>query len=226
MANFNTKVNILNKLYHQGDISINEYKQILRIDEERARDFLGEKDKDLFLNTTLFDVLLIKPRIFFDERGFFLESYSEIKYIEAGIGDKFVQDNHSLSAQTGVLRGFHWQRPPYTQSKLVRALKGSVYDVVVDLRKKSPTYKQWEIFKLSEQNKLLLYIPKGFAHAFCTLEPNTEFFYKVDAIYSPEHEDGFKWNDPDITIKWPFKNPIISDKDDKLLNFKDINNPF
>jgi dTDP-4-dehydrorhamnose 3,5-epimerase len=180
----------------------------------------------LFLNTTLKDVRLIRPRVFYDKRGFFYELYSELKYAEAGIGVKFVQDNHSLSSEFGVLRGLHFQRPPYAQSKLVRVLKGSVYDVVVDLRRNSPSYGKWEGFKLSEKNKLSLFIPQGFAHAYCTLEKDTEFFYKVDAFYAPKYDDGIIWDDKYLNIDWPEKNPIVSDKDKKLLAFKDINNPF
>lgn len=180
----------------------------------------------VFKETSLKGAYLIKPRVFRDPRGFFLESYSQRKFAEAGIEAAFVQDNHSLSASRGVLRGMHFQAPEDTQAKLVRVIKGRVFDVIVDLRKNSQTFGKWEGFELSADNFLILYVPRGFAHGFCTLEDNTEFEYKCDNFYNPEKEAGFIWNDPDLKIDWPVKNPILSEKDTKLQFFKDLKSPF
>ncbi|MDZ7611642.1 MAG: dTDP-4-dehydrorhamnose 3,5-epimerase [Candidatus Moranbacteria bacterium] len=179
-----------------------------------------------FQETKLKDVKLIKPQVFGDHRGFFLESYSKKKFQEVGIENEFVQDNHSKSEKKGVLRGLHFQKPPHAQAKLVRVTKGSVYDVIVDLRKNSPTYGRWQGFELSEKNFLMLFVPKGFAHAFCTLEPETEFLYKVDDFYAPECDSGIVWNDPGLAIEWPVEDPILSEKDQELPAWKKLENPF
>ena len=179
-----------------------------------------------FIETSLKGVYLIKPKVFCDERGFFLESYSEKVFTENGIDAKFVQDNHSMSLKKGVLRGLHFQLPPNEQAKLVRVTRGKVYDVIVDLRKNSPTYGKWEGFELSAENFEMLFIPRGFAHAYCTLEDDTEFMYKVDNYYSKEHDSGIIWNDPDLAIDWPIENPMLSEKDSKLQLLKDFDNPF
>lgn len=179
-----------------------------------------------FIKTTLKGAYLIKPKVFRDERGFFLESWSEKVFAENGIEAKFVQDNHSLSVKKGVLRGIHFQLPPDEQAKLVRVTKGSVFDVIIDLRKGSPTYGQWENFELSANNFQMLFIPCGFGHAYCTLEDNTEFMYKVDNFYAPEADSGIAWNDPDLNINWPIEDPILSEKDAKLQKFKDFISPF
>lgn len=179
-----------------------------------------------FIKISLKGAYIIKPKVFQDERGFFLESYSEKVFAENGIDAKFVQDNHSLSVKKGVLRGLHFQLPPNEQSKLVRVTRGKVYDVIVDIRKNSPTYGKWEGFELSSDNFQMLFIPCGFAHAFLTLENNTEFMYKVDNFYAPESDSGIIWNDPDLNIDWPIKDPTLSEKDAKLQNFKDFNSPF
>ncbi len=179
-----------------------------------------------FKKTKLKDAFLIEPKVFQDERGFFLEPYSKRVFKENEIDIDFVQDNHSLSVKKGVLRGMHFQVPPKAQTKLVRVTRGSVYDVIIDLRKNSPTFKKWEGFELSAENFLMLLIPRGFAHGFCTLEDNTEFMYKVDEFYAPETDSGFVWNDPEINIDWPVKDPILSEKDGQLKKFKDLNNPF
>jgi dTDP-4-dehydrorhamnose 3,5-epimerase len=179
-----------------------------------------------FETTTLQDVQLIKPRVFSDNRGFFLESYSQPRFIEAGIVDPFIQDNHSRSTQRGVIRGLHFQVPPMSQSKLVRVTRGSVYDVILDLRRASPTFGKWEGFELSERNFYILYVPKGFAHGFCTLEPDTEVQYKVDVVYSPAHETGIRWNDPDLAIGWPVSGPVLSGKDSILPPFSEFISPF
>lgn len=179
-----------------------------------------------FIATKLKDAYLIKPKVYEDERGFFLESYSERVFKENGIKSVFVQDNHSYSKNKGVLRGIHFQIPPFSQAKLVRVVRGSVYDVIIDLRKGSPTYGEWEGFNLGADNFLMLYIPRGFGHAFCTTKENTEFLYKTDNFYSPEHDAGIIWNDPTLNISWPVEEPILSEKDEKLKNFKDFKTPF
>lgn len=176
--------------------------------------------------TTLKGAYLIKPQVFQDERGFFMETYSAKDFKAAGITADFVQDNHSMSVTKGVLRGLHFQLPGYTQAKLVRVTKGAVYDVIVDLRKDSKTYGKWEAFELTAKNFYMLFVPRGFAHGFCTLEDYTEFQYKCDNLYIPANEGGIIWNDPDLKIYWPIENPILSEKDKKNKFFKDIKSPF
>ncbi|MCK5080872.1 MAG: dTDP-4-dehydrorhamnose 3,5-epimerase [Candidatus Moranbacteria bacterium] len=175
-----------------------------------------------FQKTNLQDAVLIKPKFFKDERGFFVESYSKKVFQENGIEVEFVQDNHSMSVEKGVLRGLHFQSQPHAQSKLVRVTKGKVYDVIVDLRKDSSTFKQWQGFELSAKKGSMLFIPKGFAHAFCTLEEDTEFMYKVDDFYTSECDLGIIWNDSELNIDWPIKNPILSEKDKQLKQLKDL----
>lgn len=173
------------------------------------------------IRTKLEGVCIIEPAVFGDNRGFFMESYSSRKFVELGIDYPFVQDNHSLSVEAGVLRGLHYQKSPKAQTKLVRVVAGAVYDVAVDIRKNSPTFGQWVGVILSAANKRQLLIPQGFAHGFCTLVPNTEFVYKVDEYYSPEHDRGIVWNDPELGIDWPVGKPILSEKDGKLPLLKD-----
>lgn len=175
-----------------------------------------------FEKTNLNDAFLIKPKVFGDSRGFFVESYSKKIFKENGIDIDFVQDNHSMSVEKGVLRGLHFQLSPHSQSKLVRVTMGSVYDVIIDLRKESSSYKQWQGFELSAENNLMLFVPQGFAHGFCTLEKNTEFMYKVDNFYAPDYDSGIIWNDSEFNIDWPIKNPILSEKDKKLKKFADL----
>lgn len=158
-------------------------------------------------------VRLIEPAIHEDNRGYFMESYNAEKLKRNGIGMAFIQDNHSLSAEAGVLRGMHYQLAPWAQTKLLRVTAGAILDVVVDLRSGSPTFGQWESFELSAENKRQLLIPQGFAHGFCTLRPNTEVQYKVDRPYSPEHDRGIAWNDPALGIPWPVSDPILSPRD-------------
>lgn len=179
-----------------------------------------------FQKTSLRGVWLIQPQVFKDNRGFFLESFSKKKFEAAGIDPQFVQDNHSMSIEKEVLRGLHFQKPPHAQAKLVRVIKGSVFDVVVDLRKSSETFGKWESFELSADNFQMLFIPRGFAHGFCTLEKNTEFLYKTDNFYDHESEQGIIWNDQTLDIKWPIDMPILSDKDKLLPTFADLNSPF
>jgi dTDP-4-dehydrorhamnose 3,5-epimerase len=176
--------------------------------------------------TTLKDAYLIKPDVIQDERGFFIETYSKKKFSELGIDADFVQDNHSHSVTKGVLRGLHYQLAPHTQAKLVRVTKGAVYDVILDLRKDSPTFGKWEGFELTAHNFLMLYVPRGFAHGFVTLEHDTEFQYKCDEFYDKESEGGIIWNDPDLKIYWPIDDPILSEKDKTHPQLKDLNSPF
>lgn len=162
--------------------------------------------------TELEGVLLIEPTIHIDSRGRFFESYEKEKYRALGIREDFVQDNQSLSNKN-VLRGLHYRVDP-EQAKLVRVVKGEVFDVVVDIRKDSPTFGEWQSFILSSTNFLQLYVPVGFAHGFCVLSDVAEFLYKVSEYYSAEKEKGILWNDPDIGINWPISNPVLSDKDE------------
>lgn len=158
-------------------------------------------------------IFLIEPQVHKDSRGFFMESYNERKLRELGIHQNFIQDNHSLSTEAGVLRGLHYQLNPKAQTKLVRVTAGAIYDVVVDIRRGSPTFGQWIGVILSAHNHRQLLVPKGFAHGFCTLVPNTEVQYKVDEYYSPECDRGILWNDPELAIDWPVTNPVLSEKD-------------
>ncbi len=174
----------------------------------------------------LSDAFLVEPKVFEDARGFFMESYSRRAFEEHGIDITFVQDNHSLSRAQGVLRGLHFQRPPHAQCKLLRVTRGAVYDVIVDLRKDSPTFGAWEGFELSEENHRMLLVPKGFAHGFCTVRPDTEVMYKVDEFYMPALDSGILWNDPEIGIRWPVESPVLSEKDRKLLRMAEIETPF
>nr|WP_237702072.1 dTDP-4-dehydrorhamnose 3,5-epimerase [Thermococcus sp. AM4] len=161
------------------------------------------------------DVILIKPKVFGDERGFFMETYKKPDFESAGIKGEFVQDNHSRS-RYGVLRGLHFQREPYAQAKIVRVVRGVIYDVAVDLRKNSPTFGKWVGVILSEFNKWQLYIPRGFAHGFLVLSDVADVIYKVDNVYAPDYEGGIIWNDPELDIDWPVDEPIVSEKDRKL----------
>ena len=177
------------------------------------------------IKTSIDGLLIIKPDVFKDERGYFFESYNKERFAKAGLMMDFVQDNESKSSK-GVLRGLHFQKPPYAQGKLVRVVKGSVMDVAVDLRKDSPTYGKWESVILSEDNKLQFWIPEGFAHGFVTLEDETVFNYKCTNIYNKESEGSILWNDPDININWNIDNPILSEKDKISPLFKNFESPF
>lgn len=163
------------------------------------------------------DVKTAVPRKFADGRGFFSETYNQNTFSAAGIPDVFVQDNHSYSADKGVIRGLHFQIPPRAQTKLVRVVRGSIFDVAVDLRQSSPTYGKWVSAELSAENWTCLYVPVGFAHGFCTLEPNTEVVYKVTDFYDPEHDKGLFWDDPQLGIEWPIDKDLItlSERDQK-----------
>ena len=170
-----------------------------------------------FLKTEIPEVVLIKPKVFKDDRGFFMETYKKSEFERAGIPTNFVQDNHSKSTKY-VLRGLHFQKEPFGQGKLVRCIRGKIFDVAVDIRKESPTFKRWVGFELTEENKQMLWIPRGFAHGFLTLSDEAEIIYKVsDNEYSPKSDAGIIWNDPEININWPIdREPILSGKD-KLL---------
>lgn len=168
------------------------------------------------IHTTKFDeVFIVEPKIYGDHRGYFMESYHAEKWAELGIPDSFVQDNQSRSAKAGTIRGLHYQLAPKAQAKLVRVLSGEIVDVVVDIRRQSPTYGKYIQVVLNEENQHQLYVPEGFAHGFCTLRDNTVVLYKVTEYYSPEHDRGILWNDPDLGIKWPVDTPILSEKDTK-----------
>lgn len=161
------------------------------------------------------EIRLITPKKFGDHRGFFSETYSRKLFAEAGIDVEFVQDNHSLSATPGTLRGLHFQLAPHAQDKLVRVVRGAIYDVAVDIRHGSPSFGQWVGAELSAENWQQLYIPAGFAHGFCTLLPDTEVVYKVTDFYAPECDRGLAWNDPGLGIDWPVESDqvVLSDKD-------------
>ncbi|WP_449623023.1 dTDP-4-dehydrorhamnose 3,5-epimerase [Robertmurraya sp. Marseille-Q9965] len=178
------------------------------------------------IHTKFEDAFLIEPKVFGDHRGFFMESYNEELFRNNGIDIKFIQDNHSLSQQAGTLRGLHYQLMSKPQTKLVRVTRGAIYDVIVDIRKNSPTYGQWQGFILTAENKRQLLVPIGFAHGFCTLVENTEVQYKVDEYYSPEHDRGILWNDPELGIDWPVANPILSEKDKNNPKLADAENNF
>lgn len=165
-----------------------------------------------FVRLDIKGLILIQPQVFNDGRGFFLETYKMSDFAEAGINRLFVQDNHSRSVK-GTLRGLHYQKPPYAQGKLVRAIRGKVYDVVVDIRKDSPTYGEWYGTNLSDKNKHILYVPEGLAHGFIVLSDTADLLYKTTNVYSPESEAGIIWNDPDLNIPWPIDEPILSDRD-------------
>ena len=167
------------------------------------------------------DVILIKPKVFEDERGFFMETYKKPDFEKAGIKGEFVQDNHSRS-KYGVLRGLHFQKDSYAQAKIVRCIRGVIYDVAVDLRKNSPTFGEYASVILSEFNKYQLYIPKGFAHGFVVLSDVAEVVYKVDNVYAPDYEGGLIWNDPDVNIQWPIEDPIVSPKDQKWPTLREL----
>ena len=172
------------------------------------------------IDTTLKDAKLIETDVYGDHRGFFTETYTQHKFQEYGIDYEFTQDNQSLSVEPGVLRGLHYQLAPYAQTKLIRAITGVIYDVIVDLRKDSPTYKQWEGFILSEYNHRQLLVPKGFAHGFVTLTKDVNVVYKVDGYYHPEADRGIKYNDPELNINWPVSEEQL------ILSDKDKNHPF
>ena len=177
------------------------------------------------LETHIKDLLIIKPKVFEDARGYFFESYNEDVFKRSGINLSFIQDNQSLS-NAGVLRGLHFQAPPFAQGKLVRVITGAVLDVAVDIRKNSPTYGQNVTIELNEENKTMFYIPPGFAHGFLTLRDNTIFSYKCTNLYNKASEGTVLWNDKDINIDWNIEKPILSEKDLVGTPFKEFVSPF
>lgn len=173
-------------------------------------------------------VILVRPKKFGDARGYFMETYSAEAFAAAGVDAVFIQDNQSLSAARGVVRGLHFQAPPVPQTKLVRVLKGAIFDVAVDLRRGSPSYGRWCAATLTAEGAEQLFVPRGFAHGFCTLEPGTEVAYKVDGPYAPECEGGLAWNDPDLAIAWPVApgEAQLSSKDAVLPGLAGFDSPF
>jgi dTDP-4-dehydrorhamnose 3,5-epimerase len=178
--------------------------------------------------TKLPGVLLLRPRYFSDARGYFVETYNKRTVATVGVEADFVQDNQSLSLRAGTVRALHFQVPPRPQAKLVRVLRGSIYDVAVDLRVGSPRYGAWVAERLTAEGGEQLFVPRGFAHGYCTLEPNTEVAYKVDEYYAPECEQGLIWNDPTLAVGWPAAatDAVLSDKDRVLGSFADFVSPF
>jgi len=175
--------------------------------------------------TKINGLIIITPKVFFDDRGSFFESWNSDQFRQIGITDVFDQDNQSVSSKN-VLRGLHFQNPPYAQSKLVRVVRGSVLDVAVDLRKSSPTYGEHHSLILSEENNKLFYIPKGFAHGFLSLEDNTVFCYKCSGKYNKISEESLIWNDRDLEIDWGISNPIVSEKDLNAKYFNEFKSKF
>ncbi len=169
----------------------------------------------IFTPLAIEGLVLVEPKVFADERGFFIESFKESEFTANGIAVRFVQDNHSLSKKN-VVRGLHYQRAPKAQGKLVRVITGKVWDVAVDLRRDSPTFGKWMGLDLSEENKKMLYIPPGFAHGFLALSDNVHLLYKCTEEYDPALDTGIRWNDPDLAIDWPVKKPVLSPKDERL----------
>lgn len=178
-----------------------------------------------FIQLQIKDVLLIKPKIFKDNRGFFVENYKKTDFVNAGIKDTFIQINHSQSVK-GVLRGLHYQLIPHSQAKLVKCIRGAIFDVAVDIRHGSETFGKWVSAILNEDNHEMLYIPCGFAHGFVTLSEKAEILYSCTSEYAPEYDRGIIWNDPSINILWPIDSPILSQKDLSLPSLSDAENNF
>ena len=179
-------------------------------------------------STAIADVKMVVPRIFRDDRGFFSETWSAAGFASAGISDTFVQDNHAMSRDVGTLRGLHFQLPPMAQGKLVRVARGSILDVAVDIRRASPTFGQHVAVVLTAANWMQLWVPKGFAHGYCTLEPDTEVIYKVTAPYAPALDRGLSFEDPALGIAWPVARDkaILSDKDKKQPRLAELGTVF
>jgi len=175
-----------------------------------------------FEKQSIEDVILVKPQIFGDNRGFFMETYKKSEFVKNGIDVEFNQDNHSKSSAR-VLRGMHYQKAPYSQAKLVRCIKGRIYDVAVDIRKNSKTFGKYVKAELSEENKFMLYIPEGFAHGFVVLSDEAEIIYKASGEYAPQADSGILWSDKDINIDWGIDfEPVLSEKDKNLPCLKEI----
>jgi dTDP-4-dehydrorhamnose 3,5-epimerase len=174
-----------------------------------------------FTRLAIPDVILVEPRSFGDERGYFMESYRESAFAKGGIDARFVQDNRSFSRR-GVLRGLHFQRAPFGQGKLVSALQGEIFDVAVDLGPDSPTFGEWAGERISAENKLMIYVPEGFAHGFQVLSESALVHYKTTSEYAPEADAGVRWNDPDLAIPWPLTPPLLSAKDEALPRLSEV----
>ena len=179
----------------------------------------------IFSPTKIADVVVIEPRVFPDERGFFMETYKRSEFAAHGIGEPFVQCNQSRSAR-GILRGLHFQKPPKAQAKLVRALSGAIFDVAVDLRPGAPTYGQWVGVELTAANNKMLYAPAGFAHGFCVVSADADIAYMTSDEYAPTLESGIAWDDPDLNIAWPVAAPQLSERDRKWTRLRDADTGF
>jgi len=166
-----------------------------------------------FIETKIKGLYVIEPELKIDKRGYFTRIFCKKEFARIGFNFKIVQVNRSLNLKKGTLRGMHFQKPPKAEDKIVQCLKGAIYDVAIDLRKNSPSYGQWLAIELNEENKKMFFIPKGFAHGFLSLADNSEVLYFMSEFYSPEYESGVRWDDPFFNIKWPIKNPILSEKD-------------
>lgn len=173
------------------------------------------------LNTRVDGAYILEPKVFGDHRGYFMESYSQARFEQLGLTPLFVQDNESFTASKGTLRGIHFQNNPMAQCKVVRVVQGAVLDLVIDFRRDSPTYLQWELVELSSANKRMLYLPKGCGHGFLTLTDDVLFCYKVDALYSKEFDRSVRFDDPALGIEWGIENPILSEKDIKAPLYRD-----
>jgi len=178
-----------------------------------------------FVKTEIPEVVIIEPRVFADERGFFMETYKRSEFAALGIGEIFVQVNRSKSPK-GILRGLHYQKQPQAQGKLVHALAGEIFDVAVDIRQGAPTFGRSVIIELSSENKRMLYVPAGFAHGFCVVSDDAEVSYMTTAEYAPECEAGIRWDDPDLAIDWPIASPRLSQRDRLWPCLKDADNNF
>ncbi len=177
------------------------------------------------IETKIQGLKIIEPQVFGDERGYFFESYNANVFSAAGLPTTYLQDNESCSAR-GVLRGLHFQEPPFAQGKLVRVVSGAMMDVSVDIRVGSPTFGQWEAIELSGQNKRMLWVPPGFAHGVVTLEDDSILVYKCTNVFNKASENSIRWNDPDLNIDWGIENPVISDKDKIAPMFSELKSPF
>lgn len=175
----------------------------------------------IFKETSLKGAFIIEPELKEDERGFFARTWCQREFMDHGLNTSLVQCNISFNRIKGTLRGMHFQRPPYEEAKLVRCTMGKIYDVIIDLRPDSATFKKWFALELSDDNRTMLYIPEGFAHGFITLTDNTEVFYQMSQFYHPEYADGVRWNDPAFNINWPIDVKVISDKDKGFPDFSE-----
>ncbi len=178
-----------------------------------------------FKHLDIREVILVDPKIFGDERGFFMETYKFSDFAQMGIKEHFVQDNYSRSS-AAVLRGLHYQKNPHAQGKLVQCIRGRIFDVAADIRKNSPSFGQWVGVELSEKNRSMLYVPPGFAHGFIVLNESADVLYKCTSEYSPENDRGIMWNDPDLNISWPIKEPVLSGKDANHPLLREADNNF